>query len=76
MIRKAKVSDVPEIHHVRLQVRENVLSDPSAVTQEETIDAITAAGRGWVFEEDGRILGFSIALDGSLIVRGSSSKKA
>jgi GNAT superfamily N-acetyltransferase len=63
MIRKAKVSDVSEMNHLRLQVRENMLSDPSIITREMTIDSITASGRGWVFEEQGRILGFSIALD-------------
>ena len=62
MIRKAKVSDVKAINHLRLQVRENVLSDPGLVTEDMTRDAITRLGRGWVFEEHGAILGFSIAV--------------
>lgn len=62
MIRKARVSDVPAINHLRLQVRENVLSDPGVITEAMTRDAITANGRGWVWEEAGDILGFSIAL--------------
>lgn len=65
MIRKAKVSDVKAINHLRLQVRENVLSDPGLVTEDMTRDAITRLGRGWVFEEHGVILGFSIALEES-----------
>jgi GNAT superfamily N-acetyltransferase len=65
MIRKAKVSDVDSINHLRLQVRENVLSDPSLVTAAMTREAITQLGRGWVFEENGTILGFSIALEES-----------
>jgi GNAT superfamily N-acetyltransferase len=63
MIRDAKLSDVTAMNSLRLQVRENVLSDPSLVTEEMTAEAISASGRGWVFEEDGGILGFSIALD-------------
>jgi GNAT superfamily N-acetyltransferase len=62
MIREATVSDVAAINHLRLQVRENVLSDPSRITAAMTADAISASGRGWVFEEDGHILGFSIAV--------------
>ena len=65
MIRKAKVSDVPAINHLRLQVRENVLSDPGLVTEQMTREAITRLGRGWVFEENGVIQGFSIALEES-----------
>lgn len=63
MLRKARLSDVPAINHLRLQVRENMLSDPSLITEEMTGNAITRDGRGWVFEEDGIIQGFSIALD-------------
>ena len=65
MIRKATVSDVKAINHLRLQVRENTLSDPGLVTEKMTRDAITRLGRGWVFEESGYILGFSIALEES-----------
>jgi GNAT superfamily N-acetyltransferase len=63
MIRLATVSDVPAMHRLRLQVRENVLSDPSRITEAMTADAITVSGRGWVCEEHGKILGFSIARD-------------
>lgn len=63
MIRKAKSSDVPAINHLRLQVRENVLSNPALVTETMTREAITRQGRGWVFEEDGKVLGFSIAME-------------
>ena len=62
MIREATVNDVAAMNHLRLQVRENVLSDPSRVTTAMTADAISASGCGWVFEENGHILGFSIAM--------------
>jgi GNAT superfamily N-acetyltransferase len=62
MVREATVSDVAAMNHLRLQVRENVLSDPSRITTAMTTDAISVSGCGWVFEENGQILGFSIAL--------------
>ena len=63
MIRRARLSDVEDMNRLRLQVRENVLSDPGLVTEAMTAHAITASGRGWVYESDGEILGFSIARD-------------
>jgi GNAT superfamily N-acetyltransferase len=63
MLRKARVRDVSAMNHLRLQVRENVLSDPGRITEAMTTAAITAEGRGWVWEENGTILGFSIARD-------------
>lgn len=47
---------------LRLAVRENVLSDPSRVTEAMVREAVTEHGRGWVWEEDGAVQGFSIAL--------------
>lgn len=63
MLRRARLSDVEHLNRLRLQVRENVLSDPGRITAAMTADAITASGRGWVFESGGEILGFSIARD-------------
>lgn len=63
MLRKARVGDVPAMNRLRLQVRENILSDPSRITEAMTRRAITAEGRGWVWDADGEILGFSIARD-------------
>jgi GNAT superfamily N-acetyltransferase len=63
MIRAASLSDVAAMNQLRLQVRENVLSDPGLVTESITAKAITELGRGWVFDEGGQILGFTIALD-------------
>lgn len=63
MLRKARIGDVPAMNHLRLQVRENVLSDPGRITEAMTTQAISAEGRGWVWEENGEVLGFSIARD-------------
>ena len=65
MIRLAEPADVPAINHLRLQVLENQLSNPDLVTEAMTTEAITNRGRGWVFEKDDEISGFSIALKGS-----------
>jgi GNAT superfamily N-acetyltransferase len=61
-LRQAVIEDVPQINHLRLQVRENILSDPNQVTHELTSDAITRDGRGWVCAQADQIMGFSIAL--------------
>ncbi len=52
---------------VRLSVRENVLTDRTAVTIPATAAYITGPGRGWVAEADGAIIGFSIANRSGLI---------
>ncbi len=62
MIRQAQAGDVQAIQKLRMSVRENVLVDPSLVTEDITTRAITQEGRGWVAMETGRLLGFSIAL--------------
>ena len=61
-VRPATVVDVPAMQRLRLQVRENVLSDPGLVTESMVLKSISEAGSGWVFEENNEILGFSIAL--------------
>ncbi len=61
-LRQARASDVSEIHGIRLLVRENVLSNPTWLTEEVTVDALTRRGRGWVVEDADEIQGFAIAL--------------
>lgn len=61
-IRQAQAGDVQAIRKLRFSVRENVLLDPSLASEEKTIRALTDEGRGWVAMEEGRLLGFSIAL--------------
>lgn len=60
MIRQALVSDIPQIQIVRNAVKENTLSDPGLVPDQDVEDYINRRGRGWVWEEAGRIVGFSI----------------
>ena len=46
---------------VRHSVKENVLSDPALVTDEDCKEYLTVRGKGWVCEHDGEIVGFAIA---------------
>lgn len=60
-IREATSSDIPQIQEVRHAVRENILSNASLVTDEDCEEFLTRRGKGWVCEDEGRIVGFGIA---------------
>lgn len=61
IIREATVNDIPQIQLVRNSVKENMLSNPALVSDEDCRVFLTERGKGWVCEIDGRIVGFSIA---------------
>ncbi len=61
VFREAAVEDIPALSEVRMSVRENVLSDPSKVTHEMCAAYLTVAGKGWVCEAGGEVVGFSVA---------------
>ena len=61
IFREANISDIPQIQIVRHSVKENVLSDPSLVTDKDCEDFLTLRGKGWVCEINGTVVGFSIA---------------
>jgi GNAT superfamily N-acetyltransferase len=58
--REARVTDIPQIQKVRNSVRENTLSDPALVTDQDCENYLLNRGKGWVCEIDGKIVGFSI----------------
>lgn len=60
IIREAHIDDIKQIQIVRNSVKENTLSDPNLVTDEDCKDFITARGKGWVCEINNEIVGFSI----------------
>lgn len=60
-IRDATVNDIPQIQEVRHSVKENRLSDPSLVTDDDCREFLTRRGKGWVSEVNGVLTGFAIA---------------
>ena len=60
-IREAKIDDIKQIQIVRNSVKENTLSNPNLVTDEDCKEFMTIRGKGWVCEIEDEIVGFSIA---------------
>jgi len=60
ILREATINDIPQIQIVRHTVKENVLSNPSLVTDEDCEEYLTVRGKGWLCEADNAIVGFSI----------------
>lgn len=58
-IRFANLDDIPDLERVRAGVRENKLSTP--IPRERLFAAIESRGRAWVAENDGQVVGFSMA---------------
>ena len=59
--RRALEKDIDAIIKIRLLVNENILSDPSKITKQICIDYLDKLGRGWVYEIEGQVVGFSYA---------------
>jgi GNAT superfamily N-acetyltransferase len=62
--RVATDDDIPAMSAIRLAVMENRLRDPSRITDAMYRDYLGRAGRGWVCERGGAIVGFSFAATG------------
>ena len=60
MIRECTIDDIPQIQIIRNLVKENTLSNPNLVTNEDCIRFITLQGKGWVCEINKVIVGFAI----------------
>ena len=61
LFREATAADIPQMQIVRHSVKENVLSNPALVTDDDCFDYITRRGKGWVSEVNGEVVGFAIA---------------
>ncbi|HEU4470511.1 MAG TPA: GNAT family N-acetyltransferase [Flavisolibacter sp.] len=61
IFREATIPDIGQIQVVRHSVKENTLSDPALVTDQDCAEYLTVRGKGWVCEAEGTILGFAIA---------------
>ena len=61
IFREAQSADIKQIQVVRNSVKENTLSNPDLVTDEDCRIFLLERGKGWVCEADHRIVGFAIA---------------
>ena len=59
-LRACTLDDIAAMHVLRMAVRENALSDPNRVTPDHYRERLRR-GRGWVCEDDGRIVAFGIS---------------
>lgn len=60
IFRAAKLSDIKQIQIVRNLVKENRLSHPNRVTDDDVALYISDSGKGWVCEVNGVVVGFAI----------------
>lgn len=61
IFREAAIADIPQIQIVRNSVKENALSNPDLVSDQDCETFITVRGKGWVCEIEEQIVGFAIA---------------
>ncbi len=59
-LRQSRRQDIPAMHGVRLAVRENALSS-NLINEASYRPATEETGRGWVIEENGRVVAFGVA---------------
>jgi len=60
ILREATAADIKQIMKVRFAVKENVLSNPDLVTEADCAEFMFERDKGWVYEIDGVVVGFSI----------------
>lgn len=60
LIREATIADISSIQHIRNAVKENRLSNPALVPDQDVLDYISQHGKGWVCELKDSIAGFAI----------------
>ena len=60
IFREATAVDIPQLHELRVAVKENILPDPSMITAEDYANFLTVRGKGWLCEIDNVVAGFAI----------------
>jgi GNAT superfamily N-acetyltransferase len=60
IFREALTDDIPQMQVVRNTVKENILSNPTLVTDDDYKEYITKRGKGWVCRINNTIVGFAI----------------
>jgi GNAT superfamily N-acetyltransferase len=59
-IREATAKDIPQLHLIRISVKENSLSRPYLISTKDYEEYLVNRGKGWVCEIDNVIVGFAI----------------
>jgi GNAT superfamily N-acetyltransferase len=60
IFREATSEDIPQVQIIRNSVKENMLSNPALITDEECAIFLKQRGKGWVCVIDNAVVGFSI----------------
>jgi GNAT superfamily N-acetyltransferase len=60
IFREATLDDIPQIYDVRVSVKENTISDLALIPISDCVNFLTVHGKGWVCEEEKKIVGFAI----------------
>src|SRR3954463_1512153 len=58
--REATINDIRKLHSIRIAVKENILPDPSLITESDYENFLTIHGKGWLCEIENNIVGFAI----------------
>ena len=58
--REATPADIAAMHVIRCSVKENMLSDPTRITEADYHNFIVNRGKGWVAEFGGALAGFAV----------------
>lgn len=61
IFREAKIEDIEQIQIVRNSVKENALSNPNLISDEDCENFMFKRGKGWVCQIDDQIVGFAVA---------------
>ena len=56
--REAQSADIPQIMHVRMAVKENILSNPDSIKEKDYEEFMFKRGKAWVCEIENKIVGF------------------
>src|SRR5262245_37504846 len=60
IFREAFVTEIPQLHTIRMAVKENALNNPALVNEKDYVAYLTTRGKGWVCERGSTIVGFDI----------------
>lgn len=58
--RLAQIEDIPQLHKIRIVVKENILPNPDLISANDYEDFLTRHGKGWLCENENQVLGFAI----------------